>query len=268
MSNAVNAAERVLNELGITDPNDLRLLNLIALERHAVVVEEPLEGAEASLIVIGKRAIITISTHIENSQRKRFSIAHELGHLELHRGLGLMKLCESADINDWKPHQQVNRENEANEFAAAFLLPAQFFGSLCTDQDPSLDHISELAEQFDVSLTATAIRYSQFCEEPIAIVFSQESRIKWVRSNREFDDLELFIEVGKRLDPASQANRFFDGERLISRQKEVLASSWLAGHGYGRHDTIQEHSLAVPKYNAVLTLLWIDEELNAEDDAF
>ena len=73
-------AERVIDELNITSVEDLKLLELIAYQRGVVVKSEKLNNAEARLTIVGSKAIIDVSTSIRDSKRKRFSIAHELGH--------------------------------------------------------------------------------------------------------------------------------------------------------------------------------------------
>lgn len=273
MSNPFRAAQRVLDELGINDPKDLALLDLIAWERGALVRQMPLplEGAEARLSVVGRRAIITVSTSIEDPRRSRFSTAHELGHLEMHHRTTPLTLCLSEDINDWGSHPSgVNLEREANEFASALLLPERFFAHLCQEREPSLDYISQLAHTFNVSLTATALRYLQFSDEPLAVVFSQDSQIEWFRGSRDFqelrEDLGVFVDVRSRLDPSSHAAKFFQGESVPMGPKPVDACAWFLPGRYRSDATIQEESVAMPTYNAVLTLLWVDEDIEQESD--
>jgi hypothetical protein len=109
-------------------------------------------------------------------------------------------LCASADIDDW-PSQRADasREQEANQFAAALLLPERFFKPLCQKKEPSLDLMADLADSFDVSLTATALRYLQFCNEACAVVFSRDGIIQWFRGSKYFDELRVFIPVARRL---------------------------------------------------------------------
>src|SRR3990172_7480750 len=146
---------RILQELGITEPEDLKLLDLIAWQRGALVIEQPLKGAEARLTFVGVRAIITISSAVLDPRRKRFSIAHEIGHLEMHRRDGNLAFCTKEDIDSWEFHQAgTKKEQEANEFASALLLPEQLFAPRCQERDPSLEVIAELADRFEVSLTA------------------------------------------------------------------------------------------------------------------
>jgi Zn-dependent peptidase ImmA (M78 family) len=259
-------AERVLNELGIRDPTDLQDLKLIAWERQAIVKEKHLDGAEAVLTLFGSRAIITISTTVTNHQRRRFSIAHEIGHLEMHRQSSSLTLCMSEDIDERGfSSSRADLEQEANQFASAFLLPEQFFAPLCQTQPPSLDHVATLADTFNVSLTATALRYLLFCEEPVAVVYSQDGYVNWFQGSEFFQELNVFIDVKAKLDPSSRAVGFFQGRSIEASARQVNASAWFASGDYRDDARIWEQSWAMPTYNAVLTLLWVEEDIEEED---
>jgi hypothetical protein len=210
--------------------------------------------------MIEGKAIITISTRVTDYCRRRFSIAHELGHLEIHRhGSGLV-LCTETDIDNWcPPGEDTTVEQEANAFAAALLLPEQFFATLCQQGDPSLDLIAELADQFQVSLTATALRYVRFSREPCAIVYSHEGYIKWFRASRDFEDLGLFVNVRSPLHPSSFASFVAKKDLTRATPERVEASAWLAPGQYRSDATVKEQSWAMPGYNAVITLLWADD---------
>jgi IrrE N-terminal-like domain len=56
--------------------------------------------------------------------RRRFTIAHELGHWQLHRHGGENVYCRSAVIDAPDPEGPPEPEEQANEFAAAVLMPA------------------------------------------------------------------------------------------------------------------------------------------------
>ena len=70
--------------------------------------------------------IIALSSNKESAARINFDIAHELGHIILHEW--------SEDEEVLSREEFKLKEKEANEFAAAFLLPEQSFA-----QDVSLD---------------------------------------------------------------------------------------------------------------------------------
>ena len=259
-------AELVLDELGIRSPEDLRLLELIAWERGAMVQYKRLEGAEARLAIVDRKAIISISNSIQDPHRRRFSVAHELGHLEMHRQNSIM-LCVGKDLDNWeRKDADTDLEQEANEFAATLLLPKRFFSPECKGKDPSLDLIVDLARTFDVSLTATALRYLRFCDEACAVVFSQDGYIRWFRGSKKFDVLGVFIDVRSKPDPSSLAASFFQGRTIQDSPKRVEAATWFEPGRYRDDASVLEQSWAMPNYNAVLTLLWVDEDIERDED--
>lgn len=87
----------------------------------------------------------------------------------------------------------------------------------------------------------------------------------WDTKKEGFYDLGLFVAVGNKVPASSRAALFFDGQSIPSGAKIARASSWLVQGKYHRETTLQEESIALPKYNAVLTLLWVDEDIDDED---
>lgn len=258
----------MLDTIPITSIEDLQYLEEIAYQRGVLVRDGRLDGADARLLIRGNRAIVTISSETRSAERRRFSIAHELGHFELHRDAITLQSCASEDIG-WEFQQSIpDLEIQANEFASEFLMPERYFAQRCQDE-PSLDAVAELASLFRVSLTAASIRFTSFCAEPIVLVFTQDRRIKWFRGSKEYfrlkDDLRLAIRVNELLNSAAYADRIFDGHRISRKPREVAASAWFSGR-YNRDAHILEQSWHMPTFNAVLTLLWIDDDLEGEDE--
>jgi len=70
--------------------------------------------------------------------------------------------------------------------------------------------------------------------------------------------------VGGKLSFDTYAFDFYDGVELPGRPQKVPASSWLAGE-IDDESEVFEHSIALPRYNAVLSLLWIHEEVCRKD---
>ena len=87
-------SERLLQKLGITEPKEIDLES-IAHYCGASVKFRPLDGCEARIIGRGDKAIITINDR-SPYRRQRFSIAHELGHWQHHRGKHLV--CRAEDF--------------------------------------------------------------------------------------------------------------------------------------------------------------------------
>ncbi len=89
---ALSPAERLLQELGVTEPKEIDL-EAIAYHVGARLRFRPLHGCEARIIGSGDRAIITVNSS-SIPRRNRFSIAHELGHWHHHRGQCLVCRAE------------------------------------------------------------------------------------------------------------------------------------------------------------------------------
>lgn len=100
---ALSPAERLLQQLGVTEPDEIDL-EAIAYYVNARVRYRPLDGCEARIIGKGDQAIITVNTN-SGYRRKRFSIAHELGHWHHHRGKSL-SLVASRSTARAKPSRR------------------------------------------------------------------------------------------------------------------------------------------------------------------
>ncbi len=96
--------------------------------------------------------LIAYSNNKTSAARIHFDIAHELGHLCLHDW--------SEDIEDISKDTFKEREREANEFAAAFLLPTEPFKRDALSGPQTIAHYKQLKKKWKVSIAAM-IRRSQ-----------------------------------------------------------------------------------------------------------
>jgi len=255
-------ANKTLDRVPILVPEDLLLLEQIVWKLRGRIVEEPLKGAEAELLLVPNgRAIITISSLINNHHRKRFSIAHELGHLQMHREE--IKICSREDITEVKRAGERDLEQEANVFASCFLMPERFvryhFGQ---DDSPSMTVIQKVSEIFQVSLTAAACRSLDFSSEPIAIVYSRVGKIQWFKATQDFFDVGAFVNVGEMIGSNTSASRFFRGLTVPDGWRSSDANDWLSPRNFRRGAQIKEWSINMMNYESVLSLLWVDEEID------
>jgi len=117
---------------------------------------------EATVRRTGERFEITIRrNHVQT--RKRFSLAHELGHLFLHMGylVNPERWGHSSEYCDSVYHRfgYGIEEEEANLFAAALLMPEEEFRSAVFDLDYKRGFpVKELALRFKTSATAALKR--------------------------------------------------------------------------------------------------------------
>ena len=248
---AEQKAAEIIDSLGITSPEHIRLKD-IAYDRGAVIVEGPLKGAAASLVRRGQKATIRIQKNEIHPERKRFSIAHELGHFVLKHKHDLQLVCTENDMLDW--YHDSGQESEANTFAGELLLPRKLIQDRCDVREVNFRPVRNLATDFRTSLTATAIRFVRFCPEMCAFVFSKNAKIEWFYKS---NDWWPFIRKGRRLDSRTVAADFFKsnkGIKIPDEPIEIDGDAWVEND---RVETIVEHSIGSQKFGSVFSILWI-----------
>jgi Zn-dependent peptidase ImmA (M78 family) len=139
----------------------------IAASLRAVVRYQPFEADDISGLLLrqdGQPAIIGVNS-VNAPVRQRFTIAHEIGHLLLHEGKGLiLDRLVRVNFRDAVSSTATDRqEREANAFAAALLMPDERIveqldqltsGRLRSDTAI----VQHLARTFDVSRQAMEFR--------------------------------------------------------------------------------------------------------------
>jgi len=246
-------AASIIQDLHIRHPSEIFVRD-IAMFLGALVRERELQGCEARLVRKGDIGIISVNSLIPEEGRKRFAIAHEIGHFMLHKGTQLI-LCSEEDMHVWK--ESKTQEMEANEFAASLLMPYKFFIKFIKIGQPTLDMISEIAKTFRTTLTATTLRYVGISKEPCALVVSNDGIIRWYKKS---DSFNFHVKVGEKLSFDTYAFDYFDGVNLPEEPDSVPARAWLAGE-INEEAELFEQSLSLGSYGIVLSLLWIRDDV-------
>ncbi|MGJ8592203.1 MAG: ImmA/IrrE family metallo-endopeptidase [Aquaticitalea sp.] len=97
-----------------------------------------------------------------SKKRRRFTIAHELGHFILHSKSKSLFVDKNKSVmyrNSDSSSGEFLKEREANAFAAALLMPRK----LIEEEIKSINDeriINDLADKFDVSTQAISFRLS------------------------------------------------------------------------------------------------------------
>lgn len=90
--------------------------------------------------------LIAYSNNKTSAARIHFDIAHELGHICLHEW--------SEDIEELSKEEFKRREHEANDFAAAFLLPEDTFRRDAEAGPQTIAYYKHLKKKWKVSIAA------------------------------------------------------------------------------------------------------------------
>lgn len=166
---AINTrVKAILSTLGT---NDLPIkIEEVAKRRGLKVIPYPLEQDLSGILVIDANGSSTIGYNQHESRvRRRFTIAHELGHYELHKDKSSLFVDKNFKVmfrNASEPdHSNAQFEQEANVFAAYILMPDDFVAREIENLEFDLgseESIRELAKRFEVSTTAMYYRLLNF----------------------------------------------------------------------------------------------------------
>jgi Zn-dependent peptidase ImmA (M78 family) len=114
-------------------------------------IVDDVDIGDCEAISFPDKNFVTISNSVyenacDGNPRALFTLAHEIGHLLLHKNQGAYARTNSGvDIKAYE-----DSEWQANTFAAEFLMPEE----LCFNLTPE-----EISKKFNVSLTAAEVRY-------------------------------------------------------------------------------------------------------------
>lgn len=143
----------LLRNFGILTPAVpiFRLAELLDVKLHWV--NEP--GWEGAVTANSELAEIWVRAEAP-VVRQRFTVAHELGHLMLHRS-------NEVHFRDVSPATTMHppEERDANAFAAALLMPRFMLQPLIYNSGLP---VNQLAAMFEVSTAAMEARIDWFCK--------------------------------------------------------------------------------------------------------
>jgi Zn-dependent peptidase ImmA (M78 family) len=221
------------------------------------------ESYEGALLRIKgvPRGFIVINSQIKEESRKRFTIAHECGHFLLPGQQDLSTPCTKETIENWN-EQLYQPELDANRFAAEILMPRESVNDYLK-VEPSMSSVQSIAASCGTSLTASGFRLIELTTFRAAIVWSQNNRVAWYKASSEF---VRWIRKAE-LDDATFASDCFKHREVPKKLESVPASAWLFEKGLKDGVRIWEHSVSLPNYGAVLSLLVIREPVEANEDS-
>ena len=171
---------RDLWRLGRSAIQDLAL----AVEGAGIIVvrEETgiaqIEGLSAWSEALG-RPLILLSADKNNGYRSRFDLAHEVGHLVLHRNIK-----RTTDNARYKM-----MEAQAHRFAGAFLLPAETFAREVR-VPPTLDDLLLLKRRWGVSAAAIIMRLKalELIDDEGALTLFKRRSARWGAKSEPGDE--------------------------------------------------------------------------------
>ena len=201
---------------------------------------------------------------------QRFTIGHELGHHQMthhHQALfatGEMHVSQSDFVsNRW-------HELEADHFAAELLMPRDLFIAALERHTPGLDAVREIAEEFETSLTSTAIRFANLSAEPVAAVASQDGAVRYCWVSEALGNVPGIGPIPMRPDdplPSSETLLLNSNPPKVHRAHRVAvncrSNAWFP-KAYTTF-ALREEAIGLGSYGRVLTILTADDVPDPDD---
>lgn len=261
ISRAKQAAVRVLGEFGLDDVIDIDLRDLV-FARNILYREAPLGDCEGRIVFGNKgHAIITVNSETSYLPRKRFSIAHELGHYELkHREI---HYDNEASLDYYKFG---NQEAEANEFASELLLPSAQFEKAVRGKAFSPSQVDDVARKFGTSLSSALFKYVDYGPHPIVVIYSYNGRVKYFRKSQAFT--RRLIDFTNLPVPNNSVTEEWFKDHTVYRLDDIqtvdMAVWFDLSHRFRFDDCDEmssmcnEHCFVSERFNTALTVIWED----------
>lgn len=194
MNNPIKIVNELIHEYNLNLEEAIDIEDLINKMHIRLVTKELGEGVLGASKVEGLKRLIVISSRVYNEEQKRFTLAHELGHILIHRGTHYYSKRDFYMICTGK-----QKEDEADRFAVELLLPSKVIENMIKENDVNFQLIKQIAQRYKTSLTSTAIRVTELTKENLILLYHKNNIIKWWHKS----DGEIFFnERYERIDLA------------------------------------------------------------------
>ncbi len=268
---ASREAEQLIKRLGITD---LPIDPIEIAESFDIMVKSmPADGGVSGMLIRkGNEFCIGYATHIQNEGFRRFSIAHEIGHYILPSHVDAV--LAHKDIHSSNAGFTTNDpfEREADIFAASLLMPNDLFTREMKSLGDGLAAVEALSKRFVTSLIATASRYVEKAEIPVAMIVSSNNKINYCFMSDSLRDFRGFewLRKGDPLPEGSETKIFNSSrENVVGAkrvQEKIELKNWFGG---SRSIPGIEEIIGLGRYGKTLTILksdiFADDEYGDED---
>ena len=227
-------------------------------------------SASGCLMRVGTTFGILFNTSVTSLGYRRFTIGHELGHHQMthHRralfAASQVHLSQSGFVsNRW-------HELEADHFAAELLMPRVPFAAALNCRTPGLNAVREIADEFETSLTSTAIRFAKLSSEPVAAVVSQDRAVRYCWVSEALRNVPGIGRIPMRPDDPvpSSATLSLNSNPQKVRHAHRVAVNCRSDTWFPRAFTtfaLREEAIGLGSYGRVLTILTADDVPEPDD---
>lgn len=261
-------AAKLIDRYCYDSPSELNLEELLYAE-NLKLKEESLLNCEGKILFDGTMGIITVNSNIKDRNQKRFTISHEMGHFFNESTSPLTPLLSAkggyikergmyvCGYNEfYGTRRSIVCETNANDFAAELLMHEPWFKENVKGKKLTAALLKDTANYFQVSLSATAIRYTEIGHYPCAVVMTTNGVTKWKSISKNFP--YQFLKVGNKVSDLSYTSDYYKGDSIPENGEDIPARAWFS-EDYNLKDQevrLIEMIIPYPTYNSALVVLW------------
>lgn len=189
-------------------------------------------------------------------ERRRFTIAHELGHFILHRGQQQSFNCDKESVYSGIDTIRVI-EREADDFASNLLMPGDLLRDWISNQRIDLRVLSGIAKRFQVSIEALCIRFIKFTTQRAILVYWDNGYVKY--EWRSSSAVKTRAKIRRSGDPAEPPSGTLAADASVTQEwdgMEMSAAIWCPEEA--QHMKLREFKHSYTTRDRVLTLLLLE----------
>ena len=189
-------------------------------------------------------------------ERRRFTIAHELGHFILHRGQQQSFNCDKESVYSGIDTIRVI-EREADDFASNLLMPGDLLRDWISNQRIDLRVLSAIAKRFQVSFEALCIRFIKFTTQRAILVYWDNGFVKY--EWRSSSAIKTRARIRRTDDPQEPLPGTLAADASVTQEwdgTEMSAAIWCPEEA--QHMKLREFKHSFGARDRVLTLLLLE----------
>lgn len=196
----------------------------------------------------------------KDSKKGRFTLAHELGHyfIDHHRhALECGKMQPHIHrYNPFGKNEEWTIEREADEFAAQLLMPLSLFKDDFRGQLFSGDLLQQVADKYQVSFSACALRYMRLNLIPIMLIYADEGMVKWQMRSDDFPFWRLRYGTNKVPENTVIGDYFYNNDSTCCRQSEIVFASDCFHTQSEDENRLQFYEYCIPHEKCAFSMFW------------
>jgi Zn-dependent peptidase ImmA (M78 family) len=248
--------------------------SLVQLELHDLVLardcfyeETILKDCDGRFLFSNGEGIISINNLMRDKKKKRFVIAHELGHFELHKNL---KIASENQYKFFNWFKMGDHEKEANDFAAELLMPTKLFRKFIKGKVVSPELFKSISDEFQVTMQNVLLNWVRASNQNAMVVCVVNNKVSWWKMSEPMADkdhpyiprwVDYLPKITSKLPPPvnSAVGQMFKAKELdiIENFEQIEKSTWFRTKP--KEDRpMYEYAILVPNLKFALSLIWED----------